>query len=166
VGLTCVMRSRYNTTSRTFLILGLACAILVAVTASQARVARSETFSRGDAPVASFARHYYQGGRLIVQRAANFGTELFLNLSIDGREVANIGRSRRFDGFVPAGRRILAVLAVPNENYQPPTLMWLTVQPGHTYIFTASWQSDHVVLHRSGFVDDTTPARALRLSSQ
>jgi hypothetical protein len=43
------------------------------------------------------------------------------------------------------------VLAVPNENYQPPTLIWLTVQPGRTYVFTAGWQSDHVVLRRSGF---------------
>jgi hypothetical protein len=160
------MSSRYNTTSRTFLILGLICSILVAVTASQARVTRSDAPNRSDASALIFARNYDRGGRLIVQRTANFGTELFLNLSIDGREVANIGRSRRFDGFVPAGRHILAVLAVPNENYQPPTLMWLTVQPGHTYVFTASWQSDHVVLHRSGFVDDTTPARALRLSSQ
>jgi hypothetical protein len=132
------------------LILGLACAIFVGGTASQATVSRSNAGNRSNVPVSMFARYNDGGGRLIVQRAANFGTELFVNLSIDGREVANIGRSQRYDGFVPTGRHILAVLAIPNENYQPPTLIWLTVQPGRTYVFTAGWQSDHVVLRRSG----------------
>lgn len=145
------MSSRYNSTSRTFLILGLACAIFVGGTASQATVLRSSAANRSNAPVSMFARSHDRGGRVIVQRTANFGTELFVNLSIDGREVANIGRSQRYNGFVPAGHHILAVLAVPNENYQPPTLIWLTVQPGRTYVFTAGWQSDHVVLRRSGF---------------
>src|SRR6266487_3135922 len=144
------MSPRYNSTSRTLLILGLACAIFVGGTASQAKASRSNTANQSNAPASMFARHNDRGGRLIVQRAANFGTELFVHLSIDGREVANIGRSQRYDGFVPAGRHILAVLAVPNENYQPPTLIWLTVQPGRTYVFTAGWQSDHVVLRRSG----------------
>src|SRR5205823_10558840 len=44
------------------------------------------------------------GGRLIVLRAANFGWNLALNLKIDGRTAANIGQSRRYDDFVPAGR--------------------------------------------------------------
>ena len=145
------MSSRYNSTSRTFLILGLACAIFVGGTASQATVLRSNAANRSNAPVSMFARSHDRGGRLIVQRSANFGTELFVNLSIDGREVANIGRSRRYDAFVPAGHHILAVLAVPNANYQQPTFTRVTVQPGYTYVFTAEWQSDHVVLRRSGF---------------
>src|SRR5437870_7766983 len=84
------------------------------------------------------------GGRLIVLRAANFGWNLALNLKIDGRTAANIVQGRRYDDFVPAGRHMLTVSAVP--NYQPTSAV-LNVQRGQTYIFTATRQNtDSVVL--------------------
>ena len=85
------------------------------------------------------------GGRLIVLRAPNFGWNLALNLKIDGRTAANIVQGRRYDDFVPAGRHMLTVSAVP--NYQPTSTV-LIVQDGQTYIFTATRQqnTDSVVL--------------------
>jgi len=84
------------------------------------------------------------GGRLIVLRAPNFGWNMGLNLKIDGRAAANIVQGRRYDQFVPAGRHMLTVSAVP--NYQP-TSMVLNVQRGQTYVFTAIRQNtDSVVL--------------------
>ena len=84
------------------------------------------------------------GGRLIVLRAANFGSNVALNLKIDGRTAANIVQSRRYDDFVPEGRHILTVSVVP--NYQPTSTV-LNVRRGQTYVFTATRQNtDSVVL--------------------
>ena len=84
-----------------------------------------------------------------MQRAPNFGTDLAVHLSIDGREVADIVRDRRYDGFISAGHHVLSVVALPNIELRRPTSLRLTVQPGHTYVFTAVWESDRVVLRRS-----------------
>ena len=84
------------------------------------------------------------GGRLIVLRAPNFGWNMALNLKIDGRAAANIVQGRRYDQFVPAGRHMLTVSAVP--NYQPTSTV-LNVRRGQTYVFTATRQNtDSVVL--------------------
>jgi tetratricopeptide (TPR) repeat protein len=84
------------------------------------------------------------GGRLIVLRAPNFGWNMALNLKIDGRPAANIVQGRRYDEFVPAGRHMLTVSAVP--NYQPTSTV-LNVRRGQTYVFTAIRQNtDSVVL--------------------
>ena len=87
------------------------------------------------------------GGRLIVLRAPNFGWNLALHLQMDGRTVANVVQGRRYDHFVPVGRHVLTVAAVPNNYFYQPTSTVLNVRPGQTYVFTAIWQdSDRVVL--------------------
>jgi hypothetical protein len=87
------------------------------------------------------------GGRLVVLRSPNFGWNIVLNLKIDDRTVANVVQSRRYDHFIPAGRHILTVAAVPNAYYSYPTSTVLNVRPGHTYVFTGSWDgSNRVVL--------------------
>jgi len=86
------------------------------------------------------------GGRLIVIRAANFGWNLAANLKIDGRTVANIVQGRRYNHLIPAGRHVLTVSAVPNNDMRQPTSITVNVRPGGTYIFTALWDSDHVYL--------------------
>jgi hypothetical protein len=95
----------------------------------------------GSSPEAVVAQ---PGGRLIILRTPNFGWNLALNLKIDGRTAANIVQGGRYDEFVPAGRHMLTVSAVP--NYQPTSTV-LNVQPGQTYVFTAIRQNpDSVVL--------------------
>jgi hypothetical protein len=87
------------------------------------------------------------GGRLIILRSPNFGWNIVLNVRIDGRTVANVVQGRRYDHFVPAGRHVLTVSAVPNSYYSEPTSTVLNVRPGHTYVFTGSWDgSNRVVL--------------------
>jgi len=85
------------------------------------------------------------GGRLVVLRAPNFGWNLAVNLKIDGRTAANIVKGRRYDDFVPTGRHMLTVSAVP--NYQPTSTV-LIVEDGQTYVFTATRRqnTDGVVL--------------------
>src|SRR6478672_12133663 len=78
------------------------------------------------------------GGRLIVLRAANFGSNVALNLKIDGRTAANIVQGRSYDQFVPEGRHMLTVSA--GANYQPTSTV-LDVKHGQTYAFTAIRQN-------------------------
>jgi hypothetical protein len=117
------MKPRYTSGNTLFLILVFVCAVSIGTDAAQS------------------------GGRLIVLRTANFGWNIVLNLKIDGRTVANVVQGRRYDHFVPAGRHILTVSAVPNAYYSEPTSTVLNVRSGHTYVFTASWDgSNRVVL--------------------
>jgi hypothetical protein len=86
------------------------------------------------------------GGRLIVIRVANFGSNIAANLKIDGQTVANIVQSRRYDHRISAGRHVLTVSAVPNIELRQPSSITVNVRPGGTYIFTALWDSDRVYL--------------------
>ena len=86
------------------------------------------------------------GGRLIVIRTANFGWNIAANLKIDGRTVANIVQGRRHAHWIPVGRHVLTVSAVPNVELRQATSITVNVRPGGTYIFTALWDSDHVYL--------------------
>jgi hypothetical protein len=137
------MSSRHNS----FLILAFACAIFVGGTKAEARDSHAD-------------------GRLIVQRVPNFGTNLVAQLSIDGRKVANIPRDQHYDGFVPAGNHVLTVQALPNTELRRPTSIGLTVRADHTYIFTAGWESDRVVLRRSTSVSDTTRVPPIKTSTR
>jgi hypothetical protein len=117
------MKPRYTSANTLLLILVFVCAISIGTAAAQSR------------------------GRLIVMRVPNFGWNIVLNLKIDGRTVANVVQGRRYDHFVPAGRHVLTVSAVPNTYYSEPTSTVLNVRSGRTYVFTGLWDgSNRVVL--------------------
>ena len=117
------MKPRYTSGNTLFLILVFVCVISNRSTAAQS------------------------GGRLIVMRVPNFGWNIVVNLKIDGRTVANVVQGRRYDHFVPPGRHVLTVSAVPNTYYSQPTSTVLNVRSGQTYVFTALWDgSNRVVL--------------------
>src|SRR5438045_1108942 len=136
------MNSRYDSTSRIFLVLVFACAIFFSGTQTQ-------------------ARESHTGARLIVQRAPNFGTEVVVHLSIDGKKVAEIQRDHRYEGFVSAGRHVLTVLPMPNIELRRPTSLRVTLRSGRTYIFTATWEPDRgVVLRRATSSVETARAKS------
>ena len=138
-----VMNSRYDSTSRIFLILALACAFCVSGAETEARTSHT-------------------GTRLIVQRAPNFGTEVVVHLSIDGKKVAEIQRDHRYEGFVSAGRHVLTVLPMPNIELRRPTSLRVTMRSGRTYIFTATWEPDRgVVLRRATSSVEAAPAKSV-----
>src|ERR1700682_3961588 len=122
--------------TRTFFILSLVGAIFLA--SSEARASSSK------------------GARLIVQRTPNFGTNLIVQLSIDCKRFADIPRNQHYGGTISAGRHVLTVLAMPNTESRRPTSMRLTLQSGHVYIFTATWDSDRLVLRPSNSYSPTT----------
>jgi hypothetical protein len=91
-----------------------------------------------------------EGGRVIVYRAASFGSKLALQLKIDGKTVGSITQGQNYNGFIPAGHHELTVRAVPRGAVlRNQTSVSLDVRPGHTYAFTAVWESDQIFLRRS-----------------
>jgi hypothetical protein len=102
----------------------------------------------GYAPEAA-ARSKQSGGRLIVQRAANFGDDLFIRLSIDGRRVANIALAHRYEGHLSAGRHRVTLEALPNTESREPSSTRVTIRSGRTHIFTAGWDRERLVLRPS-----------------
>ena len=94
--------------------------------------------------------------RLIVQRSPSFGSDLFIRLTIDGKRVADIPRNQHYGGFVSSGRHTIAALALPNTEMRRPMSMRLIAKGGQVYIFTASWDSDRLVLIPSTYYSPTT----------
>ena len=87
--------------------------------------------------------------RLIVQRTPNFGTNLVVQLSIDGKRVANIPRNQHYGGILSPGRHTLKVLAIPNTQSRRPASIRIAVQPGKSYVYTAMWDRDRLILRQS-----------------
>ena len=104
----------------------------------------------------------HHGARLIVQRAPNFGNDLGVQLWIDGRKVANIPRDQHYDGVLSSGRHVLTALALPNTEQRRPTPVGVTVRSGRTYIFTAGWDANRLVLRRSRTYVPTTAVPPVR----
>jgi hypothetical protein len=85
-------------------------------------------------------------GRLIIRRAANLGTGLFLDIDIDGASVGSLAPGESYRGALSAGQHVISVLLRPNQLNLPRTRQTLTVESGRTYTFTAMWQGGTVVL--------------------
>jgi len=88
-------------------------------------------------------------GHLLVYRVPNFGTDLFLVLSVDGKDVGSFGEGRNYDGYLPAGQHRLTARVDPNPGGKRPGRKTLTVQAGQTYSFTAAWSGENLVLVRN-----------------
>jgi hypothetical protein len=88
-------------------------------------------------------------GHLIVTRVANFGTNLSLVVSVDGKDVGSFTEGRSYSGYLPAGQHQITARVDPNPNGKHPGKTTLTVQAGQTYSFTAAWSGGKLVLVRN-----------------
>jgi hypothetical protein len=86
---------------------------------------------------------------LLVNRVANFGTDLSLVLSVDGKDVGSFTEGRNYDGYLSAGQHVLIARVDPNRTGTPPARQTLTVQAGQTYSYTAAWSGGNLVLVRN-----------------
>jgi hypothetical protein len=88
-------------------------------------------------------------GHLIVTRVANFGTDLSLVLSVDGKDVGSFTEGRSYSGYLPAGQHVLTARVDPNRTGTRPGKKTVTVQAGQTYSYTAAWSGQKLVLVRN-----------------
>src|SRR6266576_642530 len=130
-----------NHVSCKLMMVAIACSF-AASTPIQARAARSNS---------SLARSE-DDARLVVTRAANFGTFEYLNLFVDGVHVADLELGQSYDALLPSGPHVLSVNTTP-QTYRrtPATQRRVNAEPGETYAFTAFWKNSYrAYLERNG----------------
>ena len=88
-------------------------------------------------------------GHLIVTRVANFGADLGLVLSVDGKDVGSFTEGRSYSGYLPAGQHVITARVDPNRTGTRPGKKTVTVQAGQTYSYTAAWSGQNLVLVRN-----------------
>jgi hypothetical protein len=117
--------------------LSLACGCLVfaGCTANQGGL--------GTAPIPA------NSGHLLITRVANFGSDLSLVVSVDGKDVGSFTEGRSYSGYLPAGQHVLIARVDPNPGGKRPGQTTLTVQAGQTYSYTAAWSGENLVLVRN-----------------
>src|SRR5882757_9464288 len=130
-----------NHVSGKLIMVAIACSFAVS-TPIQAGVARSNSASARSEDDA----------RLVVSRAANFGTFQYLILFVDGVHVADLGIDQSYEAVLPPGQHVLSVSTTPQGyRYTAPTRRRVNVEPGETYAFTAFWKnSDQAYLEKNG----------------
>jgi hypothetical protein len=85
-------------------------------------------------------------GHLLVNRVPNFGTDLFLVVSVDGKDVGSFSEGQNYDGYLPAGQHRLTARVDPNRTDAGPGRTTLTVKAGQTYSYTAVWSGSNLAL--------------------
>jgi hypothetical protein len=88
-------------------------------------------------------------GHLIVTRVANFGTDLSLVLSVDGKDVGSFTEGRQYSGYLPAGQHVITARVAPFQAGRRPGRKTINVKAGQIYSYTAAWSGGNLVLVRN-----------------
>ena len=88
-------------------------------------------------------------GHLLINRVANFGTDLSLVVYVDGKNVGGFSEGRSYSGYLTAGQHQIIVRCDPNPGGKRPGQMTLAVQAGQTYSYTAAWSGQSLALVRN-----------------
>jgi hypothetical protein len=115
-------------------IVGLACAALIFAGCAT---------NQATAPIPA------NSGRLLVNRVANFGSNMSLVVSVDGKDVGSFTEGRNYSGYLPAGQHVIMARVDPNQTGARPGRKTLTVKAGQTYSYTAGWSGGNVTLVRN-----------------
>lgn len=129
------MKSKHSFSRNVLLMLVFGCAISISAIAQ----GESRRYLRSN--------HHYPPGRLVVDRAANFGWNLGFNLLIDGRSVGSVAQGHSYSTWLPPGPHVLTVQKVPATGFNAPTSTTVNIQPGMDHMYVAMWDSGLVYLH-------------------
>jgi hypothetical protein len=88
-------------------------------------------------------------GHLLINRVANFGSDLSLVLSIDGKDVGSFTEGRNYSGYLPAGQHVIVGRVDPYQAGKGPARMTITVKAGQTYSYTAAWSGGNLAFVRN-----------------
>ena len=124
------------------------CYVLLIVALACANLSECETSSTATSKAtASVTAPAGQGAaQLIIRRAANMGNGLFLDIKIDGANVATLSLGQTYRGSLSPGQHVISVILRPNQLQLSPTKKTLTAVKGQTYDFTAMWDGQTLVL--------------------
>ena len=87
-------------------------------------------------------------GHLLINRVANFGSDLSLVVSVDGKNAGSFTEGRGYSGYCRQASTITARVD-PNPGGAVRRQKTLTVQAGQTYSFTAGWSGGNMTLVRN-----------------
>src|SRR2546430_15199914 len=59
-------------------------------------------------------------GHVIVTRVANFGSDLSLVVSVDGKDVGSFTEGRNYSGYLSAGQHVITARVNPNPGGDGP----------------------------------------------
>ena len=85
-------------------------------------------------------------GRLLINRVANFGSNMALVVSVDGKDVGSFTEGRNYSGYLPAGQHTIVARVDPNMTGARPARKTLNVKAGQTYSFTAGLSGGNMTL--------------------
>ena len=97
---------------------------------------------------ATTAARSKNAAHVLVYRVANFGTDLSVIISVDGKGVAALSEGRSYDGYLATGQHALTARVDPNRTGTPVWRKTVTFQAGKTYVYTAAWSGENLVLAR------------------
>jgi hypothetical protein len=87
--------------------------------------------------------------RLHVDRVANFGSDLVLVLSVDGKDVGSFTEGNSYNGYLSAGQHTIVARVSPNESGVRAARKTLNVTAGQTYSYTAGQSGGRMTLVRN-----------------
>ena len=85
-------------------------------------------------------------GHVLIYRVANFGENLALVVSVDGKDVGSFTEGSNYSGYLPAGQHVITARCDPNPGGKRPGRKAVTIQAGQTYVYTAAWSGGKLVL--------------------
>jgi hypothetical protein len=85
-------------------------------------------------------------GRLLIYRVANFGSNMALVVSVDGKDVGSFTEGRNYSGYLSAGQHTITARVDPNMTGAGPARKTLNVKAGQTYSFTAGLSGGNMTL--------------------
>ena len=88
-------------------------------------------------------------GHVLIYRVANFGEDMALVVSVDGKDVGSFSEGNNYSGYLPAGQHHITVRAEPNRGGVRPGRRTLNVMAGQTYSYTAAWSGGNLKLIRN-----------------
>jgi hypothetical protein len=88
-------------------------------------------------------------GRVLVYRVANFGSNMALVVSVDGKDVGSFTEGQNYSGYLSAGQHVIVARVDPNQTGAGPARKTLNVKAGQTYSFTAGLSGGNMTLVRN-----------------
>ena len=88
-------------------------------------------------------------GHVLIYRVANFGEDVGLVVTVDGKDAGTFGEGSNYSGYLPAGQHHITVRAEPNRGGVGPGRRTLNVIAGQTYSYTAAWSGGNLKLMRN-----------------
>ena len=131
---TWIMKTFQFSSVKLFMI-AIACSFAAAATTQAGAMARDEAMVANNA-------------RLVIHRAADFGTDIYLKFFIDGIPVTGLAINEGYEALVRPGRHVLSITTVPSfDDKTKLTYHTVTMKRGQSYAYTALWvEADRAVL--------------------